>query len=67
MLDCGQWTMRAVPDRLLLRVEAPAEDGLQRIQELLAARLSVLGRRERLTVTWAPAPERGTDTPGSGS
>lgn len=55
-LDCGQWTMHAAPGQLSIRAEAPDQDSLQRIQELLAHRLLTLARREQLTITWHPAP-----------
>ena len=51
-LDCGRWTMRALPGLLAVRAEAADEDSLQRIQDLLTARLQKFGRREHLTVNW---------------
>jgi hypothetical protein len=51
-LDWGQWTMRAFPGLLAVRAEAADEESLQRIQDLLTARLQKFGRREHLTVTW---------------
>jgi len=51
-LDCGQWTMRALPGLLALRAEAADEDSLRRIRDLLTARLQKFGRREHLTVDW---------------
>ena len=51
-LDWGQWTMRAFPGRLAVRAEAADKESLQRIQDLLTARLQKFGRREHLTVTW---------------
>jgi hypothetical protein len=56
-LNWGQWTMRARPGLLVIRAEAADEESLQRIQDLLTARLQKFGRREHLTVTWQrPAP-----------
>jgi len=51
-LNCGQWTMRALPGLLAVRAEAADEQSLQRIQDLLTARLEKFGRREHLTVNW---------------
>ena len=56
-LDCGQWTMHAAPGQLNLRAQAPDQDSLRRIQELLTARILTLAGREQLTVTWHPDPE----------
>jgi hypothetical protein len=47
--------MRASPGLLAVRAEA-AEDGLRRIQDLLAVRLQQFGSREGLTVNWRPGP-----------
>lgn len=57
ILDCGQWTMHAGPGQLSIRAQAPEQDSLQRIQDLLTARLLTLARREQLTFTWHPAPD----------
>jgi hypothetical protein len=51
-LTWGQWTLQATPDALTLHAEAANEEDLQRIQDLLAARLEKIGRRDHLTVTW---------------
>ena len=48
----GRCTMRAAPDMLTLRAEATDEEGLQRIQDLVAGRLERIGRRDQLTVSW---------------
>jgi hypothetical protein len=55
-LDCGQWTMHAAPGQLHVRVQAPDAGSLRRIQDLLAARLRTLARREQLVISWQPAP-----------
>lgn len=55
-LNCGQWTMRALPGLLAVRAEAADEQSLQRIQDLLTARLQKFGRREYLTVNWRRSP-----------
>lgn len=61
VLDRGQWTMRAEPGRLVIHVQAPDQDGLRRIQDLLTARLLTLARHEQLTITWLA----GSGLPGS--
>ena len=61
--DWGQWTMRALPGLLAIRAEAADEENLQRIQDLLTARLQNFGRREHLTVSWR-RPEEATPGPG---
>jgi hypothetical protein len=62
-LSLGQWTMEATPDTLTLRAEATNEKDLQRIQDLVAGRLEMIGRRDRLTVTWQ-RPDAPTLRPG---
>lgn len=57
-LDCGQWTMTAAPGQLRIRAQAPEQDSLRRIQDLLTARIRKLGHREQLTITWHPAPDQ---------
>jgi hypothetical protein len=56
-LDWGRCTLHAGPGVLELRAEADDEDGLARIQELVAGRLEKLGHRAGLTVTWQRQPE----------
>jgi len=51
-LNWGQWTMRALPGLLAVRVEAADQESLRRIQDLFTARLQRFGRREHLTVNW---------------
>ena len=63
-LDCGQWTMRALPGLLAVRVEAADEQSLRRIEDLLTTRLQKFGRREHLTVTWR-RPEAAAAEPAS--
>lgn len=53
-LNWGRWTLEATHDTLTLRAEATDEHSLRRIQDLLAARLEQIGRRDQLTVTWQP-------------
>lgn len=59
-LDCGQWTMHATPGQLSISAQAPDQSSLQRIQDLLTARLRTLGSREQLTITWHPDHEEHT-------
>ena len=62
-LNFGQWTMHATPGALRIRAEADSEENLRRIQDLVAARLEKIGRRDHLTVSWqaseTPAAEPG--------
>lgn len=55
----GTCTLRAVPGRLIVLVEAADEAGLQRLKSLIAHRLETIGSRDHLKVTWdaAEAPE----------
>lgn len=55
-LDWGRCTLHAGTGVLELRAEADDEDGLARIQELVAGRLEKLGHRAGLTVTWQRDP-----------
>lgn len=54
----GRCTLRADPAVLTLRAEAPDEESLHQLEQRIADRLEQVGRRDRLTVTWAP-PESG--------
>jgi hypothetical protein len=45
------------PPQVRIRAQAPEQGSLQRIQDLLTARLLTLARREQLTITWHPAPD----------
>lgn len=54
-LGGGRCTLRADPGVLTLRAEAPDEEGLRRVEDRVADRLERIGRRDHLTVTWAPA------------
>jgi hypothetical protein len=51
-LSSGQWTMRATGKTLTLTAEASDDETLRRIQDLVAARLETIGRRDHLTVNW---------------
>lgn len=59
-LDWGGWTMQVGPGTLQLRAEAADEASLQRIQDMLTARLEKFGRREHMTVSWQPPRAPGT-------
>ncbi|MGH3377017.1 MAG: DUF2218 domain-containing protein [Actinoallomurus sp.] len=48
----GRCTLDATATTLVLRVEAGGEEGLRRIQEVIAADLARFGHRDRLTVSW---------------
>lgn len=53
-LNWGRCTLHAEPGALILRAEAPDEEGLHQLEQRIADRLEQIGRRDRLTVTWAP-------------
>ena len=48
----GRCTMQADPGTLTVRAEAANEEGLQRVQGLIARDLERFGRREHLQVNW---------------
>ena len=64
-LSLGRWTLRATPDALVMRVEAATEEGLQRMRDLIAARVEKIGRRDHLAVAWRQ-PEEPSAIPGTG-
>lgn len=49
----GRCILRATETALVLRAEADDEAHLDQIKTGIAARLSRIGRRDRLTVTWS--------------
>lgn len=60
----GLCTLLANADTLLLRVDAPDETTLRRLQDGITRRLEKIGRRDHLTVGWQqPDPTPGK-TPG---
>ncbi|MDX3308148.1 DUF2218 domain-containing protein [Streptomyces sp. ME08-AFT2] len=65
-LSLGRWTLRATPDALVMHVEAATEEDLQRMRDLIAARVEKIGRRDHLTVTWRQPPEAPSALPGTG-
>ncbi|WP_216094203.1 DUF2218 domain-containing protein, partial [Jiangella alba] len=52
-LTAGRCTLRAGAGTLAVVVEAPAEDELRQLQDLLARDLERFGRRDGLTVEWS--------------
>jgi hypothetical protein len=56
----GRCTLRADPDTLNLRAEAPDEESLHQLEQRVTDRLEQVGRRDRLTVTWTP-PRRAVE------
>jgi hypothetical protein len=59
----GRCTLRADPGTLTLRAEAPDEQSLRRVEDRVADRLEGFGRRDGLTVTWAPTHGAGEQVP----
>jgi hypothetical protein len=57
--------MQAAGRTLTVRAEATDEQNLQRIQDLLTARLTSFGRREHLTVNWQRAPAASAAEPAA--
>ncbi|MCF1595741.1 DUF2218 domain-containing protein [Streptomyces muensis] len=51
-LPWGRCTLHAERDALVLRAEGDDEQGLRRLQELMATHLERFGRREGLQVNW---------------
>lgn len=68
ILSLGRCSLRAADGMLTIRAEASSAQDLEQIQDLIARRLEGFGRRERLTVTWQPAPDlpAGTDADARG-
>ena len=55
----GSWTLHADADALLLRVEAEDSAALERLKDAITARITKIGRRDGLTVTWHEGLEDG--------
>lgn len=55
----GRCTLTAEPEVLVMHVEASDEEGLRRLQEMMAHRVETIGVRERLKVRWTE-PGAGT-------
>jgi hypothetical protein len=62
-LDRGRCVLHALPGVLTLRVEAPDEDTLRRVEQRVGDRLEQIGRRDHLTVTWTPPRARVSGLP----
>ncbi|MFF5979297.1 DUF2218 domain-containing protein [Streptomyces olindensis] len=61
-LPWGTITLHSTPGVLVLRIEAPEEENLRRLEELVAGHLERFGRRDGLQVSWqhsAPVAEPG--------
>jgi len=56
-LDCGQWTMHAGPGQLRIRAQAPEQDSLRRIQDLLTHRSSPSPAASSSPSPGTPAPD----------
>ena len=50
----GHCTIQAKPGALALRAEAPDEEHLQRVQDLVAEHIERFGRRDHLKANWQP-------------
>jgi hypothetical protein len=48
----GECTLQAEADALVLRIEAPDEENLRQIQDVLSADLERIGHREGLSLNW---------------
>ena len=48
----GRCTLQASPAELTMRVEAPDEEKLLRLQDLIAYRLQAIGSRDAIVVRW---------------
>jgi len=60
--DRGRLTLRATNEELILVAEADDQQDLRLMQDAIATRLQRIGRRDRLSLTWRPAPAQ----PGHG-
>jgi hypothetical protein len=49
----GSWALEAQEDALVLRVDAEEAAALERLKEAIAARITKIGRRDGLAVTWS--------------
>ena len=60
-LDRGRCTLHVTPDALLVHIDAPEDETLRRIQDLITARLEGFGRRDGLQVQWHHPPSAPPD------
>jgi hypothetical protein len=63
--DDGSWALQAHEDALVLRVEAEEAAALERLKEAIAARITKIGRRDGLAVTWSSPAD--PDGPAAGA
>jgi hypothetical protein len=56
-LTWGQLTLHAASDALTVRADADSPENLQRIQDMVTARLRKFGRREQLVIQWHPVTD----------
>jgi cytochrome P450 len=54
--DRGRCILRATGEELTLLAEADDQQDLRQIQDAITVRLTRVGRRDRISVTWQPAP-----------
>jgi uncharacterized protein len=61
LIDLGEatWSIRAVDDELVLRLDAADADHLRETSAHVASRIEQIGRRDGLRVEWQPAAEMG--------
>jgi hypothetical protein len=61
LIDLGEatWSIRAVDDELVLRLDAADADHLRATSAHVASRIEQIGRRDGLRVEWQPATEMG--------
>ncbi|CAL9666147.1 DUF2218 domain-containing protein [Streptomyces sp. Tu 3180] len=64
-LPWGTIALHSAPGALVLRVQAPSEENLRRLQDLVTGHLERFGRRDGLQVSWQPGPHAEPD--GSGT
>ncbi|MFB9839024.1 DUF2218 domain-containing protein [Actinoallomurus acaciae] len=58
----GRCTLHATETELIIHAEAADARHLRRVQDGIATRLELIGRRDHLTVTWEPEPPENAPT-----
>src|SRR3954471_19925365 len=53
----GTCTARTTDGQLMLRIDAPDEQSMQRLQDIITRNVERFGRREQLTLAWRRAEE----------
>jgi hypothetical protein len=67
ILAWGRLAVTATPGQLAVRAEAGSQENLQRIQDMITARLLKFSRRrEHLDIQWRPGPDAATRTEAAG-